>query len=107
MDLELLERRYLSFKKGVEEALRKFTSYIGDNVKSMRDEINQLKQDIRKNKRLECLKCKDKFICKEAFDQMKVKLYSLEEYCCSVQNKNYKEEFENMKSEIVKAIDKD
>ena len=93
MDHELLERKYLSFKKGVEEALRKFTSDIGDNVRGMREEINEIKQDIKKNKRLECVKCKDKFTSRETFDQMKVKVDSLEEYCLSVQ-----EDIENCKS---------
>ena len=77
MDHELIERKYASFKKGVEEALRKFTSDIGDNVRGMREEINEMKQDIKKNKRLECVKCKDKFTSRETFDQLKVKVDSL------------------------------
>ena len=79
MEQELLEKKYISFKKGVEDALRKFTYDIGENVRGMREEISQLKQDIKKKSLLECKKCAEKFINKDTFEQMKAKVDSLGE----------------------------
>ena len=69
-------------------------------MRGMREEINEIKQDIKKNKRLECVKCKDKFTTRETFDQLKVKVDSLEEYCLSV-----KEDMENCNSKLVEKDD--
>ena len=44
MKLEILEKRYTSFNKGVEDALRKFKRDIGESVRSMRKEINSVRQ---------------------------------------------------------------
>ena len=98
MDQGLLEKKYLSFKKGVEDALRKFTSDIGDNVRGMREEINQMKQDIKKKSQLECNKCKDKFLKIESFEQIKSKVYSLEK-CLSTELRN---EINDLKIEVTK-----
>ena len=79
MEQKLLEKKYISFKKGVEDALRKFTYDIVESVRGMREEISQLKQDIKKKSLLECKMCAEKFINKYTFEQMKAKVYSLGE----------------------------
>ena len=105
MEQGLLEKKYLSFKNGVEEALRKFTSDIGDNVRGMREEINQLKQDIKKKSQLECNKCKDKFISKEKFENITLKIDSLENFFSKETQENLTEirnELNDMKIEVSK-----
>ena len=47
MDIEILEKKYISFKNGIEGALRLFTKDISKNVKGMREEINTLKEDMK------------------------------------------------------------
>ena len=39
-NINLLKKKHISFKKGVEDALRKIISDIGENVKAMREESN-------------------------------------------------------------------
>ena len=74
-----LERKYLSFKKGVEDALRKFTTDIGDNVKGMREEINLVKEELKKKRPIKCKECKDKFIGKSEIDQIEARIALLED----------------------------
>ena len=70
MEIEHLERKYLSFKKGVEDALRSFTAGINENVKGMRDDLNKVQQDVTKMKSRtrKCNECKEKCSSKEKLE---------------------------------------
>ena len=70
MELEILEKKYISFKKGVEEAPKSFTENMGKNVKGMRTEINKLKEDINNIKVNSCKVCEHKSNCGERFDDI-------------------------------------